>query len=274
MNIEKYRLTNLLNDEVYCETWKPKNEIKAILLLVHGLGEHCNRYRDDFANFFTSNGIAIYTFDLPGHGQSGGKRGHIRHFSDPNKIILTLLEKIKRNHPDCPVYIYGHSLGGLISAAFLLESQPDIKGAILSAPAIDIDNPLPPFKVLIAKIMNKIYPSLALDNGLKREFLSKNQSVIEKYNKDPLVHGLATARLGTFIINKGKYVINNPDLLSISTLIMVGEDEKIVSKHAITVFCNNSNHCELKIWDDMYHEIHNEDNKKSVFRYVLSWMSS
>jgi len=123
-------------------------------------------------------------------------------------------------------------------------------------------------------MMDKILPSIALDNGLDRTKLSKDKSVVEKYNNDPLVHGLASARLGAFIIDKGSYIISNPQLLSIPALIMVGADEEIVSKTAIHDFCKATKMCEEKIWDGMYHEIHNEKDKSMVFEYTLKWIKN
>ena len=272
MKKNNYKSDILNNNKVHCEIWAPTNKPRFAMLLVHGLGEHCNRYDGDFANFFTDHGVIIYTFDLPGHGQSEGNRGHLQNHEDINRIIDEQLSQIKADHPDIPVFLYGHSLGGLISGAYVLEKQPSIHGVILSAPAFDVENPLPPFKVLLAKLMDKIYPSIALDNGLDREKLSKDESVVAEYNSDPLVHGLASARLGAFIINKGKFVIENPHLLSLPTLIMVGSDEAIVSKAAIHSFCESSTNCTEKVWDDMYHEIHNEPGKMSVFNYTLNWM--
>jgi alpha-beta hydrolase superfamily lysophospholipase len=272
MEANTFILTDLIADKLHCEIWKPSGRPKFAMILVHGLGEHCNRYKGDFSEFFTSHGAVIYTFDLPGHGKSGGKRGHIRQYEDLNTIISGLLTRIKKDYPSLPVFIYGHSLGGLISSVFLLEKQPTIQGAILSAPALDVENPLPPLKIALAKMMNKVFPAITLDNGLERDKLSKDKDVVDRYNSDPLVHGLASARLGAFIIDKGKYVLDNAQLLSKPALIMVGADEAIVSKSAIDSFCESSKLCTKKIWEGMYHEIHNEKDKQAVFQYTLDWM--
>jgi acylglycerol lipase len=272
MDTTTFILTDLIADNLHCEIWQPTGKPKYAMLLVHGLGEHCNRYKGDFSEFFTSHGAVIYTFDLPGHGKSGGKRGHIQQYKDLNRILSNLLSRIKKEFPDLPVFIYGHSLGGLISGVYLVENQPIIQGAILSAPVFDVENTLPPFKVALAKMMNKVFPSITLDNGLDREKLSKDKDVVERYNTDPLVHGLASARLGAFIIEKGEYVLKNPQLIKMPVLIMVGADEAIVSKSAIQNFCESSPMCTNKIWDGMYHEIHNEQGKQDVFQFTLEWM--
>ncbi len=272
MEREQFTLDGLLSDNLHCEIWKPPQQPEFAMVLVHGLGEHCNRYLGDFSTFFPSAGAVIYTFDLPGHGQSGGERGHLREHQDLNRILDNRLAQIQADFPNLPIFIYGHSLGGLIAAAYTLEKQPDLNGLLLSAPAFDVDNPVSPVKILMAKIMNKVYPSLILDNGLNREMLSRDPHVVEDYNNDPLVHGVASARLGAFIFSKGDFILNNPQLLNCPTLIMVGSDEAIVSKHAINTFCDASKNCALKTWDGMYHEIHNEKGKNKVFQFSLDWI--
>lgn len=272
MAIDTFEITNVIKDMLYCETWKPEGKPKSVMLLVHGLGEHCNRYKGDFSQFFTENGMVIYTFDLPGHGLSGGKRGHLRDQNDLHTILENRLVQIKADYPELPVFIYGHSLGGLISASFLAERHPKLHGAILSAPAFAVDNPLPPAKVALAKAMDRIFPTITLDSGLNREMLSHDPQVIEKYNNDPLVHGLTSARLGAYIINKGKFIRENPQMVKTPTLVMVGGDEAIVSKAAIHAFCEASPLAVEKIWDGMYHEIHNEKGKQEVFQFAFRWM--
>ena len=272
MAIETFEGNNVIKDRLHCEIWKPEGKPKAAMLLVHGLGEHCNRYKGDFSQFVTSNGMVIYTFDLPGHGFSGGKRGCLRHERDLYTILENRLNQIYKDYPDIPVFLYGHSLGALINATFLVNRRPSVRGAIITAPPLAVDNPLPPIKIIVAKIMDKIYPALVLDSGLNREMLSRDPQVIEKYNNDPLVHGLTSARLGAYIINKGKFMRENPQLVKTQTLVMVGGDEAIVSKAAIHAFCEASPLVSEKVWDGMYHEIHNEKGKQEVFQFAYRWM--
>lgn len=244
-----------------------------MIVLVHGLGEHSGRYSTHFADYFSNEGFSILTFDLPGHGKSGGKRGHIKHYEDFNKLLSAGISHAKKKYPSLPIFLYGHSLGGLIALEYSILIKPIINGVIASAPVIDVYEPIPPVKLALAKIMNNIFPSFTLDSGLNRNMLSSDKSVIERYNADPLVHGHTSSRMGMYIIEKGAFVRDNAKNISLPTLVMVGSKEGIVSKKAIHVFCEQSDKCSEKIWVDFYHELHNELKNSNVLKFTTEWIT-
>lgn len=257
---------------IHGQVWEPDSTVSGVIILVHGLGEHSGRYSSHFADYFTQQGFAIVTFDLPGHGKSGGKRGHINQYDDFSKLVSSGVSYTKSKYLDLPIFVYGHSLGGLIALEYIIKHKPEINGAIITAPVIDVNEPIPPVKVALAKILDKFFPSFVLDSGLNRNMLSRDISVIEKYNSDPLVHGMTSSRLGMYIINIGEYVKNNAKQISIPTLLMVGSAEGIVSKSAIDNFCQQADKCQEKVWPGLYHELHNEPEQLEVFKYTYKWM--
>jgi len=259
--------------KIFSQMWEPENPPKGVIVLVHGLGEHSGRYSTHFAKHYLNKGFSILTFDLPGHGKSSGKSGHINDYGDFNKLLSAGISHAKKEYPSLPIFIYGHSLGGLIALEYSIQIKPDINGVIASVPVLDINQPIHPVKLVLAKIMNKIFPSFTLDNGINRNMLSSDISVIEKYNADPLVHEHTSARVGMYMIEKGKFVLDNAKNVSLPTLVMVGSAERIVSKKAIHDFCEQSDKCSEKIWADFYHELHNEPGKKSVLKYTTKWIS-
>jgi len=271
INIE---LNDTRNYQIFSQYWKTEEKLKANILLVHGLGEHSGRYATHFAEFFTNEGFSILTFDLPGHGKSSGKRGHIEKDDDFNKIINSVINYLRVSDPIVPIFLYGHSLGGLIVLDYLLEEKPQIKGVISTAPVLDTFKPIAPAKVKLAKKMKNILPSLSLDSGLDRSQLSRDEDVISAYNEDPLVHGATSARLGSYIIERGKYVLENLVDIELPSLVMVGTDEGIVSVNAINQFCESSPNCTKKIWKGLYHELHNEPEKSDVMQYTAKWMTA
>jgi len=260
--------------QIFSQIWEPESPAKGVIILVHGLGEHCNRYCTHFANFFSIEGYSILTFDLPGHGKSSGKKGHIKEFGDFDKLLSAGISYAKNKYPSLPIFVYGHSLGGLIALEYSIQVKPDINGVIASAPVLDVLEPIHPVKLLLAKIMNTVFPSFSLDSGLNRNMLSSDKSVIERYNADPLVHGHTSARMGMYIIEKGEFVRNNAKIVSVPTLIIVGSAERIVSKKAIHDFCEQSENCSEKIWVGLYHELHNEPENLSVLRFTSKWINS
>jgi alpha-beta hydrolase superfamily lysophospholipase len=260
--------------QIFSQIWEPENPAKGVIILVHGLGEHSGRYCTHFANFFSNEGYSILTFDLPGHGQSSGKKGHIKEYDDFEILLSSGISYAKNKYPSLPIFVYGHSLGGLITLEYSIQVKPKINGVIASAPVLDVYEPIHPAKLVLAKIMNTVFPSFSLDSGLKRNMLSRDKSVIERYNADPLVHGHTSARMGMYIIEKGEFVRNNANKVSVPTLVMVGSAEGIVSKKAIHDFCDQSDNCVEKIWTDLYHELHNEPEKLSVLEFTSEWIYS
>lgn len=260
--------------KIFSQIWEPESPAKGVIILIHGLGEHSNRYCTHFASFFSNEGYSILTFDLPGHGKSSGKKGHIKEFGDFDKLLSAGISYAKNKYPSLPIFIYGHSLGGLIALEYSIQVKPDINGVIASAPVLDVLEPIHPIKLLLAKIMNTVFPSFSLDSGLNRNMLSSDKSVIERYNADPLVHGHTSARMGMYIIEKGEFVRNNANKVSMPTLIIVGSAEGIVSKKAIHDFCEQSENCSEKIWAGLYHELHNEPENLSVLRFTSEWINS
>ncbi len=260
-------------DKIFSQLWEPENPPKGVIVLVHGLGEHSGRYSTHFADHFSNEGLSIITFDLPGHGKSGGKRGHINTYEDFNKLLSAGISYAKKKYPSLPFFLYGHSLGGLIALDYSIQHKPVINGVIVSAPVLDVNEPIPPVKLVLAKMMNKFFPSFTLDSGLNRNMLSRDKSVIERYNDDPLVHGYTSARMGMYIIEKGAFVRNNAKKISLPTLVMVGSAEGIVSREAIHDFCEQSDKCTEKIWAGLYHELHNEPEKMSVLKFTTEWIA-
>ena len=253
--------------------WEPENLPKGVIVLVHGLGEHSGRYNTHFADHFLNEGFSILTFDLPGHGKSGGKRGHIEQYEDFDKLLSAGISYAKNKYPSLPIYLYGHSLGALIVLEYSIQIKPSINSVIASAPVLDVNEPIPPFKLALAKVMDKFFPSFTLDSGINRNMLSSDKGVIEKYNADPLVHGYTSARMGMYIIEKGEFVLNNAKKVSLPTLVMVASADGIVSKKAIHDFCEQSDKCSEKIWAGFYHEIHNEPEKENVLEYTSKWIA-
>ena len=107
--------------KIFSQIWEPENPPKGVIVLVHGLGEHSGRYRTHFADYFTNEGFSILTFDLPGHGKSSGKRGHIKEYEDFNKLLSAGISHAKKKYPTLPIFLYGHSLGGLIALDYSIQ---------------------------------------------------------------------------------------------------------------------------------------------------------
>lgn len=256
---------------LYMQEWKTKNEPNAVIGLIHGLGEHSGRYKH-LGKIFNKQGISVAAIDLRGHGKTKGKRGHIKSEDLIWSDIDCFIGEINKRYPNKPLFLYGHSLGGEFILVYVLKKHPRIKAAICTAPVLETYNPVSQIQLSLAQFMNAVFPSFIMDNGIDVNILSKDKKVVDAYINDPLVHSKISARLGLIMIENGKWLLNQTNDFPIPLLLMFGSDEKLVSKSAIISFSKNKKNVELKVWDGLFHEIHNEPEQEKVLGFTFSWI--
>lgn len=250
----------------------PPGEVKAAIVLLHGMGEHFGRYTH-VAEFFRNRGYAVIGMDHRGHGTSAGKRGHTPSFNHLMNDIDLLLKKTTELFPGTPFILYGHSMGGNLAANYVLRKQPQIKGLILTGPYFKLGFEPPAWKLAMATFMAKIFPSLSLPTALEQEALSRDLAVVEAYKKDLLVHDRISAAFFTQVHAAGLYAIDHAGELQVKTLAMHGTADRLTSPEGTKTFAkNNPKQIALKLWDGFYHEIHNEPDKEQVFHYMEDWI--
>lgn len=249
----------------------PGENTRAVIILVHGLGEHIQRYIH-WAELFKKEGIGFLGVDLPGHGQSEGRRGNISSYDLTGEMIGILLKSCNQTFPGCPVYIYGHSLGGGIVLEYLLRNKPRIKGAIITSPWLRLAFEPPRSKVMMASIMKNLTPGLIQPSRLNVNHISHDEAVVEKYSNDPLVHGKISVSLFASAMSAAKYSLAHASELNIPTLLIHGSEDMLTSPEGSREFAGKSKMVELKIWTGGYHELHNEPFKQEVFKYIMDWI--
>jgi alpha-beta hydrolase superfamily lysophospholipase len=249
----------------------PDENIKAVIILVHGLGEYIQRY-SGWAELFKNEGFGFIGVDLPGHGRSQGRRGHIKNWALTGEMIDILLEKCSQTFPACPVYIYGHSLGGGIVLDYLLRKNPGVKGAIVTSPWLRLAFEPPKSKIVIASVMKNLIPGFTQPSGLNVNYISHDENVVERYKNDPLVHGKISVSLFDGAMSAGKHSLAHASELKVPTLLLHGSDDMICSPEGSREFASKTNMVVLKIWDGGYHELHNEQFKDEVFKYIINWI--
>jgi acylglycerol lipase len=172
----------------------PGEHTKAVIIMVHGLGEHIQRYAY-WAELFKKEGIGFLGVDLPGHGRSDGRRGNIKSYSVTDEMIDILLKSCKQTFPGCRIYIYGHSLGGGIVLDYLIRKKPKLKGAIVTSPWLRLSFEPPKSKMRLASVMKYLIPGMVQPSGLNVNHISQDEKIVEKYKNDPLVHGKISVSL-------------------------------------------------------------------------------
>lgn len=256
----------------YFQGWQPETAPKAVVCLVHGLGEHTGRYAH-VAAALNDAGYAVLGFDLRGHGKSGGRRGHTPSYDTLMDDIGRLLDEAATRYPGLPRFLYGHSLGGNLVLTYALRRRAAIAGVISTSPGLRVANPLPAAQLALAKVMNKLYPSLQMANGLALDGLARDPEVIRAYTGDPLVHNKISVRLAMGMFEAGEWVIAHAAEFPVPLLLMHGTADKLTSAPASQEFAAKAGSvCTLKLWEGFYHETHNEPEKAEVLGFMIDWL--
>lgn len=259
--------------KIFAQYWSPKGELKGLVCQVHGFGEHSGRYAH-VAEMLNEHGYALYGFDHRGHGRSEGIRGHITSYEDLMEEIDLLLAQARQQFPDVPVFLYGHSWGGGITANYLIRRQPDVQGAIVTGSWFRLAFQAPAFQVFLARIMNVIWPSLTQKSTLDAKHLSHNTDVVQAYIDDPLVHSKISPRLFLETAEAGEYAIAQASKVQVPIMVMHGKDDHVTDAKGSEEFhAGIAGHKTLKLYEGYYHEIHNEVENSVVLADMLKFFN-
>jgi acylglycerol lipase len=245
----------------------------AIIILVHGHGEHSGRY-EPWASEFNQYNYAVCALDLPGHGLSSGQRGHIRHYDDYYKVLDEFIEKVRLDFPSKPIILYGHSMGGNICCSYVLDCRPEIKALILSSPWLELAIKPSVFRFWLAKTMYRIFPAFGDATNLNPNYISHIPEEVARYKNDPLVHDKITPGLFIPMFFKGLKNINEGRKINLPTLVFHGSGDQLTSHKASFKFSETSDKISFQLYPDGYHELHHDLCKEELRDHILDWMSS
>ncbi len=259
---------------LFRHSWWPEGKTVAHVAVVHGIGEHSGRYAP-LAEWFTAQGFAVHGFDLRGHGRSEGQRGHIKTWcnyrEDTRQFVLHLTERIG----DAPLFLLGHSMGGLIVLTYALTYTDLLRGVIVSSPALKTAGTSPVLMALLP-VLARVAPARPVETKLNPALLSRDERVVKAYLEDPLVHNLATPALGygmqraarLAFKEAAKWAPNLPLLM-----IQGGADRICLPEGARHFFrlCGSK----VKMYHEYpkaYHECFNDYGLEQVLQDVVNWM--
>lgn len=250
---------------------------RAVVLLVHGLGEHAGRY-DHVASLLRSWNFEVHAYDQRGHGHSGGKPGTL---PEPDALLHDLadvVDDVCARRPHIPLVLLGHSLGGLVCSRFVsLELRP-VDALVLSSPALSAS--LSAVEKLMLAVLPRFMPDITVGNGLNVEFLSHDDRVIQAYRADRVVHNRLSPRLGKFIADAGPAVLAAAVNWSVPTLVLYAGDDRLVnpqgSRRFVEAASKSRNVARGLVtgicFEGLYHEIFNELQPMPVFMELKTWL--
>ncbi len=252
--------------------WLP-GEPERILLVVHGYGEHSGRY-EPLGTWFAERRCAVHAFDQQGHGRSEGPRCHVRRFGDFLDDVAVLQAQVSAEHPGTPLFLVGHSMGGLIVAACACERRPDVAGAVLSGPALALSRGVPRGRILAARLLRWIVPRLSVPAGIDPQGLSRDPEVVRAYVDDPLVHDRMTLSLAAELFAAVGRTAARAGDVRIPVLLLHGGADTLCDPDGSRAFRAGlaSEGCELRVYPELRHEIFNEPEREAVFEDLLRWL--
>lgn len=257
--------------ELYTQRWLPDGEAKAVALLAHGLGEHSGRYQH-VAAAFTARGIAVYSLDHQGFGKSGGARGVVPSWDSFHNNMDLVRNEAEAAHPGRKLFLYGHSLGGIIVLHRALIRPQGFSGVISTGAGLI--PMLSPFLVFMARTLGGVLPNNVMASGLDVTALSRDQAVVDAYVNDPLVHDKASMGFGKAGFEVADWTLSNAEKLQMPALLMHGSADRITNPEGTKQFYERAGSSDktLRIYEGYFHEIHNEPEQAEVIATMAEWL--
>lgn len=256
--------------------WHPASEPRAIVVFVHGLAEHSGRYLHVF-EAFNAAGISCAGIDLRGHGRSSGRRCYIDSWSDYLDDVDTAIALAReRGGAELPLFVFGHSMGGLIAATWSLFGRArDTAGVLLSSPGMGASVEVPAWKDKLGMVMSRLWPGLAIPTGLDANLVSRDAEVVTAYKGDPLVFTTATARWYTEFLAAQEQAFARASQQAVPMIVMQAGADGLVDPAASKRFFDALGVADKtwKSYDGLYHELVNEPEKPQVIEDMLAWMT-
>lgn len=273
MKQSEFQLNTSRGDKLFARTWETERNVLGVICLVHGLGEHSGRY-NAVAEKFTNAGYSVTSFDQRGHGRTVGKRGCIPSYDAVMDDITCLISDAVEKYPSKPCFLYGHSLGGNLVLNYTLRRQNKLSGVIATSPWLRLASEPSKFVIRSLGILDTVWPSFCQSNGLNAKDLSHNTGVSDSYEKDSYNHDRISARLANSAYNAGLWAIEHAGEFPVPLLIMHGTADRMTSCEGSKEFAARvKTDCTLKLWDDLYHELHNEPEKDRIIAFTIDWIN-
>jgi acylglycerol lipase len=257
----------------YWQAWLPPDQVRAIVVIVHGIHEHSARYAHVGARLAGAD-FAAYATDHRGHGRSDGRRANVERMALIVDDLGSFVNFATERHGGLPVFMVGHSLGGLIALQYATEPDSDLDGLVLSAPAVEVlvGSAL---QRRLAGVLSALVPDLRVTALNAAEKISRDPEVVRAYRKDPLIdHGRIKARTGAEILVTIADLPARLPRLSVPLLLLHGTDDEICAPAGSMIVHDQASSPDktLRRYQGLYHEVFNEPERDEVLTDLVSWL--
>jgi alpha-beta hydrolase superfamily lysophospholipase len=275
VNHRQETLSGSNGDAIYAQSWLPGGAPKAALLLLHGLAEHSGRYMN-LVEHLVQVGYAVYTFDLVGHGHSEGERAYVRRFSEYSAMVDAYQAQVRERAPRVPLFAFGHSMGAVIAADYVLSHDSELSGIVLSGLSVEMPADVTPATILAAKVLSALAPKLRVQ-ALASSTLSRDPAVVQGYDEDPLVYrGRIPARTGVELLQAQDRVLAHAHQITLPVLMVHGGEDRLCPLRAARSFYESlgSPDKTLQVYEGFYHEVCNEPERDLVLDDIAAWIQA
>ncbi len=261
--------------KVYYQAWLPRMEPRTVLAIIHGIGEHGGRFKN-LVSYFVARGHAVYALDLRGHGRSPGQRGHLLSWSEYREDVRAFFRRISSREPGRPVFLYGHSMGGLVVLDYVLRHPAGLSGTVISGPPFEPVGVATPLLVTAARILSRLWPTFALEVPLEPAALCRDPAVVSHYLADGLVHRKCSARWAVEAMEANVWVKAHASDLRIPLLMLHGEADRINTAAGTHRFFDSVSYPDKKLYliPGGYHEPHSDPGHEQVLQVVEDYLLS
>src|SRR5262245_11865564 len=258
--------------KIAARTWQPDGAVRGIMILIHGFNSHSGYFRWA-AEQFEANGFATYALDHRGRGKSEGERFYVDKFSDWTDDVDKLVGIARSENPGVPVYVLGHSVGGVIGSLYVFDHQSEIAGFVCESFAFDVG--LPHLVQLALEGASHLIPHLPL-YALKNEIFSRDPKVVEAMNNDPLIKNeKQPAETAAEVLKAAARLKEDMPNINVPVFIIHGTDDKATRWQGSQYFYDNvgSKDKTLKLYEGGYHDLLNDIEKETVMTDILAWVN-
>jgi alpha-beta hydrolase superfamily lysophospholipase len=258
---------------IFVRSWRPARAARATVVICHGVKSHSGYYGWT-AEQLVANGFAVYALDLHGRGKSDGDRFYLEKFQDYLDDVHATVTLARLREPGLPVFLLGHSAGGVVSSVYTLEHQADLRGFICESFAFQVY--APDFALAVLKGLSHLAPHAHVLN-LKTEDFSRDPEVVQAMLDDPLIaHEVQPTRTVAQLVLADERLKREFPLITLPLLILHGTADKVTKPAGSQLFFDTAGSTDktLKLYDGHFHDLLNDIDKEKVMSDITQWIDT
>jgi len=258
---------------LFVRSWRPDEKARGAVAIIPGFNSHSGYYTW-VGEQLAAAGLATYAVDLHGRGHSDGERFYVEKFNDYVNDAEALVSHVKEREPGLPVFMLGHSAGGVIACTYVLDNPPELAGLICESFAHEI--PAPDFALAVFKGVSHLAPHAHILH-LKNEFFSRDPKVVEFMNNDPLIaHETQPTKTLAEMVRADERLKKEFSQITLPVLILHGTADQATKPSGSQRFFDaaGSKDKTLKLYEGHFHDLLNDVGKELVISDIKEWIDA